>query len=126
MQYAREERRFRLQGYSGRTTEATVLLVTFDRGQRRRRAWLGLSTWWAVGAAAAFIPVAHFVLVPGFVGFGIYSFVQRNRTALVPLSAHGVCPDCDDEQQFDPPARWGDRVSLTCGSCNRSLRVSTG
>ncbi len=124
MQYARQEQQFRLTGYGDRITDVSVLLVSFDKAQRQRRAWLGLATWWALGVATAFIPVAHFVLVPGFFGFGIYSFVQRRRTAVVPLHARGICPDCGQEQDFAIPARWGDRVSLTCPACHRSLRLS--
>lgn len=121
--YAREERQATLRGYGERTTDATVRLVRFDRRARLRRAGLGLATWWTVAVAGAFIPVAHLVLVPGFLGFGVYSFVRRARSPVVPLSITGVCPDCDAEQEFDPPGRWVEPLRLACGQCGRALQL---
>lgn len=122
MEYARRAARGTLTGYHGSTPGATVEIVDLDRATRRKRATLGLGAWWATAAAAAFIPVAHFVLVPGFLGFGIYSALRRLRTASVTLRVHGTCPDCHTEQDFDVAERWTDGDGLACGTCRRSLR----
>lgn len=122
--YVREELRGTLRGYGPRTTEATVQLMRFDRGARLRRAGLGLVTWWTAALASVFIPVAHFVLVPGFLGFGVYSGVRRARSPVVPLEITGTCPDCDTDQAFDVPSRWSDPLDLACSSCRRRLQLS--
>ncbi|MEE8117823.1 MAG: hypothetical protein V3T28_12005 [Gemmatimonadales bacterium] len=124
IEYQREERHCTLSGYSGRTTEVMVELISFDRTQRMRRAWLGLAAWWAAAAATVFIPVAHFFLVPGFFAFGIYSFLQRARTAVVAVAVSGICPDCEAEQKFEAPARWSESVTLACANCGRSLKLT--
>jgi hypothetical protein len=121
--YDRREVTCSLTGYSGHSA-AVVELVTFSRTQRMRRAWLGLVTWWAVAGVCILIPVAHFFLVPGFLVFGVYSFVQRSRTSVVAMSASGTCPDCDVEQEFEVPGRWEETQDVACGSCNRSLKLS--
>jgi hypothetical protein len=123
LDYERSEVTCSLTGYSGRSTSAVVELVTFSPTQRMRRAWLGLVTWWAVAGACILIPVAHFFLVPGFLAFGIYSFTQRSRTSVVALSASGLCPDCDAEQEYDIPERWVESQDVACGSCRRSLKL---
>lgn len=124
IEYLREEQEVQLTGYSGRCTIAAAELVTFDRRQRLRRAWLGLATWWALSAVSILIPVAHLALVPGFFLFGIYSFVRRRRTGEVAVALYGSCPDCDHEQAFDPPDKWTDHFNVTCGQCHRSLKGS--
>ena len=124
IEYLREEREVQLTGYGSQRTTATAELVTFDRRQRLRRAWLGLASWWAMSVVSILIPVAHFALVPGFFLFGMYSFVRRRSTAEVAVSIHGACPDCDHEQAFDPPDSWTDRPNFTCSKCHRSLRGS--
>ncbi|HEX9729103.1 MAG TPA: hypothetical protein VGA37_11410 [Gemmatimonadales bacterium] len=122
--YERHERSCRLRGYAPTETDATVELVTFNRAQRMRRAWLGLATWWAAAVASVFIPIAHFALVPGFFLFGIYSFSSRVRTSTVAVSARGICPDCGEEQEFDLPPRWRETIEVACGGCSRALRLS--
>jgi hypothetical protein len=122
IEYLREEREVQLTGYSGRTTTAVAELITFDRQQRLRRAWLALVTWWALSAVSILVIIAHLVLVPGFFVLGIYSFVRRLKMAEVAVSIHGTCPDCDAEQDFNTPDRWDGRLALTCGNCRRTLR----
>lgn len=111
-----------LTGYHGDTPGATLKVVELDRATRTKRALLGIAAWWAAAASAVFIPVAHFALVPGFLGFGVYSAVRRLRTASVTLGVHGTCPDCDTEQDFEVSERWTEREALACGTCRRSLR----
>lgn len=119
-------RRFRLLGYSDDQGKAEVHIREFDRPARLRRAVAGLATWWAVALGCVFIPVAHFVLVPGFAGFGLFVFFQRLRTDVIVVAAHGTCPDCGEEQDLDLSGRWEEGQSVSCRSCHRSLRLSAG
>src|SRR5436189_3490573 len=72
---------FSLSGYHGRPTRGTVTIREFNRQQRTRRALEGLGKWWGVALLSVFIPVAHFVLVPSFVLYGMWQFFQRLGTA---------------------------------------------
>jgi hypothetical protein len=120
---ARQER-FSLSGFSGKITEGACVVVSFDPGARRRRAWAGLGYAWGVAALCVFIPVAHFLLVPSFLLFGIYQFFDRLRTAELTRDARGTCPDCGTEQAFELGRRRHTPVQVTCVQCHRGLTVN--
>src|SRR2546429_9907546 len=78
---------FSLSGYHGKPTRGTVTIREFNREQRMRRALEGLGKWWGVALLSVFIPVAHFVLVPSFLLYGMWQLCQRLGTAGVPTRA---------------------------------------
>lgn len=119
-----EERRVVVTGYSGRTA-ATVLVVSYDRAQRLRRALTGLGTWWGVALLSVLIPIAHFVLVPSFFLYGLYTFARRLTADQVAVAGLGTCPDCGREQALDLTGRWSVPRTTSCRYCQRSLRVTT-
>jgi hypothetical protein len=121
---SRETVQLELSGYAASRTAATAEIEVFERGARVRRALKGLATAWLVAAASILIPLAHFVLVPGFVAFGVYLFVHRLKTAVTAHRAAGVCPDCGFEQEFDLPARWRPPHRVICRGCRRTLVLS--
>src|SRR2546425_208190 len=100
-----EERQVEVTGYSGRTT-ATVRVVSYDRAQRVRRALKGLVTWWGVALVSVLIPIAHFVLVPSFFLYGVYTFARRLTADQVAMAGRGACPDCRAERALDVTGRW--------------------
>jgi hypothetical protein len=115
---------FILTGYQGRPTTGSVTVQTFDRGQRLRRAIAGVGKWWGVALLAVFIPVAHFVLVPSFLGYGVWQFFQRLGTVELATAARGTCPDCGTEQPLELAPRWRAPQAVTCRHCSRGLRLS--
>jgi hypothetical protein len=119
----RREQRFILTGYSGRSTPGTVTVVAFDRRARIRRALGALGTFWGCALGAVFIPVAHFLLVPGFFGFGIVQCVRRLGTHELGVGARGTCPDCGFEQRLELPSRWAVPQQVTCRRCQRGLTL---
>jgi len=115
---------FILSGYNGKPTRGTVTIHAFDREQRVRRAFVGLGKWWGVALLCVFIPVAHFVLVPSFLAYGLWQFFQRLGTAELATDARGTCPDCGAEQLLDLAPRWRAPQPVTCRQCHRGLRLS--
>jgi len=115
---------FILSGYSGQPTRGTVTIHEFRREQRARRAFAVLGKWWGVALLCVFIPVAHFVLVPSFLAYGLWEFFQRIGTAELAAGARGTCPDCGAEQQLDLAPRWRAPQPVTCRQCHRGLRLS--
>jgi len=115
---------FVLTGFSGKTTRGTVMVTSFDRRARVRRAFKALGMFWACAVGSVFIPVAHFLLVPGFFVFGIAQFFQRLGTPEVGRGATGVCPDCGAEQKLDLPPRWTVPQQVTCKHCQRGLQLT--
>jgi hypothetical protein len=113
-----------LGGYHGQPTRGTVTIHEFDRAQRVRRAFAGLGKWWGVALLCVLIPVAHFVLVPSFLAYGLWQFFQHLGTAELATDARGTCPDCGTEQSLDLARRWRAPQPVTCRQCHRTLRLS--
>ena len=117
------EKPFVLTGYSENVTTGVALVTSFDRAGRTARAWKGLAAAWTAALASVFIPVAHFLLVPGFAIAGIVVFTSRIRTTEVTRSMRGTCPHCALGQDFGPAGRWNPPHRVTCQGCNRSLTM---
>ncbi len=114
---------FLLRGYHGEPTRGSVTIHEFDREHRVRRAVAGLGKWWGVGLLTVLIPVAHFVLVPSFVAYGVWQFFQRLGTVELAADARGTCPDCGAEQRLDLAVRWRAPQPVTCQQCHRGLKL---
>lgn len=115
---------FNLSGYHGNPTRGTVTIREFNREQRMRRALEGLGKWWGVALLSVFIPVAHFVLVPSFLLYGMWQLFQRLGTAELATDAHGTCPDCGTDQTLELAPRWRAPQPVTCKQCHRGLRLT--
>lgn len=115
---------FQLTGYSGKSTRGSVTVISFDKKARTRRAFKALGTFWACAVGSIFIPVAHFLLVPGFFIFAIVQFFQRLGTPELGKGATGTCPDCGAEQKLDLPPRWKTPQQVTCKNCQRGLQLT--
>lgn len=115
---------FTLSGYTGPPTQGTVTVQEYSREERVRRAFVGLGKWWGVALLSVFIPVAHFLLVPSFLLYGVFQFFQRLGTSSLATNAHGTCPDCHTQQTLELAVRWRVPQPVTCRSCHRGLRLS--
>ncbi len=119
-----EQLDLRLRGYSEPTETATISVRSYARPERVRRAVTGLAAAWGAALLSVFIPVAHFLLVPGFVLFGLFLFVTRIRTDRVVVDATGTCPDCGTQQTLDVHGRWHLPRQLACSHCHRILTLA--
>ncbi len=114
-----------LTGYGDNSTTGVATVTTFDRAERIGRAAKGLAVAWGAALVSIFIPVAHFLLVPGFALVGVFVFAKRTRTREVTESIHGTCPHCGEEQDFDSSSLWHlGPMHLTCANCSRLLTAS--
>ena len=123
MPEARTER-FEIRGFAEASSEGFADVLSFNKGERMRRALKGLGISWLAGFGGLFIPVAHFLLVPGFFLFGIYVFVTRLKTEEITTKVAGICPDCAVEQEFEAGGTWGLPRSMACVGCGRTLRAT--
>ena len=64
------------------------------------------------------VPIAHFVLVPGFLIASIVFTIRRLTERRRIVRVHGRCPRCSTEQDFqiDKAPLQGD-LELTCSNC---------
>jgi len=118
------EQHVALVGYSPTPSAATVTLHRFDRAERLRRAAKGAGIAWAAALGSVFIPVAHFVLVPSFVALGAFLAWSRARAVIVVARAHGVCPDCGNEQDLEVEGAWRLPHRVSCRACHRALTLA--
>ncbi len=117
-------KQFQVRGYSGRTTEAIVELRELGPHERTRRAIMGLLAWWGAMVVCVFIPIAHFVLVPGCFIMGLVTFARRITHGTVIASARATCPDCGAEQALDMKGPFHGLTDIVCRKCQRSLTVT--
>ncbi len=110
-----------LTGYSDQATAGVVDVRSFDRAERLVHAWKGLALAWTGALVGFFIPVAHFLLVPGFVIAGVVLFRSKLGAREITESMTGSCPDCGLEQDFGSVGRWEPPHTVTCKGCHRSL-----
>lgn len=85
----------------------------------------GLAAAWLAAVVSVFIPVAHFLLVPGFFIFGLYLLFHNLRLRTSVAEVRGTCPDCGREQEFEIAGSWNPPHHVTCAGCQRSLVITT-
>ena len=97
-------------------------LVTIDKAIRVKRAIKSLAIFWACAGFSIFIPMLHFVLVPGFFLAGLF-FAANAYSDDVQIKQTGVpCLKCDHEAIFknldDQFPKWA-----TCENCKAEIRL---
>ncbi len=123
MRTQRRDERFRLRGYGSAPGDGVADVRVYPVARQVLRALGALAGIWLAALASAFIPVAHLLLVPGFLVWGMVLFVRRLRTDRVALGVRGTCPDCGEDQAFEAGGRWRLPRTFTCAACRRALRA---
>lgn len=81
---------------TSRSSRGEVIRVDYDAAERRLRGLQRGGIAWALAFACIFLPLVHFVLVPGFILAGpLVLFFYVNTPALIE-SGSGSCPDCGE------------------------------
>lgn len=118
-----EPRPVRLVSRTGSEARSVVYIRSLSNGERTVRALTTLGMCWALAAVTILIPVAHFVLVPGFLLAGPVAAWLRYRPRSLVLGGVGSCPGCDTEVVIPSQAEhWP--LSATCDGCMESLELS--
>ena len=120
------EIRVRVTGYAPQATEALVRIESVDSRRRLRSAWSSFGLFLALAIVSVLIPVAHFLLVPGFLIAAFATLAMKLGAKTRILSARGTCPDCAAEQDFDIPGTWRLPQDITCRGCRRRLTLTAG
>jgi len=118
------EIRVRVTGYAPQPTETLVRLESVDSRQRIGGAWARFGLFLVLAVVSVLIPVAHFILVPGFLIAAFASLVMKLGATTRILSARATCPDCGAEQELDLPGAWRLPRDVTCRGCQRRLTVT--
>ena len=115
-----------LTAFGATPTPATLTLLQLTAGQRVARAVAALAACCVAAILAVFIPVAHFILVPGLLIAGLVLAFMRFRERQRFLRIHGVCPRCGLEQDFVPDGSTGGQPAAACPTCFNRFAISLG
>lgn len=96
---------------------------TFSSAERMARAGKVLGIAWLLALITAFIPIAHFFLVPLFLIAGPVMAFMKYKAETVLEKAHGACPECSKavDINLDPADKLPKRTY--CPSCNKPLQL---
>ena len=110
--------------YIGRTpTEATLRVVVFPRAVRPMRALRALGVCWGLAVLAVFLPLLHFVLVPGLLIAGIVLGLRTLGERATILSMRGSCPACAEPFELALKEGASEKLELRCPACGRALQL---
>jgi hypothetical protein len=110
--------------FGAEPTAVTVTVARQGLGRRVGRAALALAICWPLAVAAVFIPLAHFVLVPGLLVGGVVLAVLKMREEWRIVRVRGACPRCRREQTFEPGGRFATGRTFECPQCLNTLRLA--
>ena len=106
-------------------TPVEVTVTRQGLGRRLGRALLVVAVCWPAAGAAVFIPLAHFVLVPGlFIGGAVLAVIKLREDWHI-VRVRGACPRCHREQEFAPGGRFTAGRTFECPQCLNTLRLVT-
>lgn len=102
-----ETRPILIENDAGAIRHGELRVRKFSGRERWLRALGMLGALWGLAVVAVFIPIAHFVLVPGLLLAGPVLAVLRYRAGEVVEGACGECPTCGRAITvvLDPAAR---------------------
>lgn len=106
-------------------TEAVATLVHRNPLSRVGRAAVSLLALWGIGAVCVFLPIAHFVLVPGFFIAGLVAAVLRLGEDRSLQHIEGRCPRCKVVRHFGDAGRFREGREIHCEGCGSQLTVRT-
>lgn len=118
-----EKRTVNVFAPDGTKVDGTLYIHTWTKSERVRRAFTWLMAFWVLAAFCVFIPVLHFLLVPGFFVIGpfiAYGVYQQTETV---LGGYGQCPRChEDLPLVGGKAEWPLRD--LCTHCHAAIKIA--
>ena len=113
----------RLEIFGAPATEGVATVLNRSLASRARRAALALGATWLLAFPAIFLPVLHFVLVPGLIIGGIVLGALRLREDRTLARLRGTCPRCGTTLDLAPGGRFRLPRSAQCVHCKNQLTL---
>ena len=90
------------------------------------RAIKTLLLFWLIAAVCVLIPIAHFILVPGFFIGGMVAASRKWKRTAEGIDAEGICPVCQNAVTIDLEKSAELPQWRTCPQCSESLELQVG
>lgn len=105
-----------------KSSSGLVQVKTWSDKERLLNAVKALALWWFLAVLTIFIPIAHFVLVPGCLLLGpIVAAIKYSQRGLV-LGGESTCPICGAVFKIaSSRERWP--LDDVCEGCHRHVRI---
>jgi hypothetical protein len=113
-----------LEVFGANPVPATAVVRQLSIASRLGRAGVGLGIAWLLAFPAIFLPVLHFVLVPGFVIGGVVLAAVRLREDRTLARVEGTCPRCRAGLDVTPGGRFRLPRSVQCPQCKNTLTLA--
>ncbi len=112
-----------IKNNDGKATVGQMQTTWFDQGDRLKRALQRLGFFWLLAGVTLFIPIAHFVLVPGFLIAGPVISYLTYQMCWMRDHINGYCPTCNEQitiklESKDELPKW-----TYCPACNTPLHI---
>jgi len=96
-----------------------------DAAERTARALQGAGVCVGLAVVSIFLPIAHFVLVPGFLIAAPIVALRRLREGASIIRLAGMCPRCNEERTFEAKGAFKPIVKIACPGCSFAIDVET-
>jgi hypothetical protein len=107
---------------NSKRAKGEVQIESWTQPARTRRALKAWGACWAAAVPAVFIPIAHFILVPGLLLGGIVGGFFLSRQSDVVLGGKGECPSCGKPLTIvRGPNNWP--LSDMCSECQSIVSI---
>jgi len=103
----------------GKASREGLARVRFwPTGERAIRVAKGLGACWGLALVTLFIPLAHFVLVPGFLIGGLVIAARWSGQTRTYVDVRGHCPACEEETGFKVRGKFLLPKETNCQACH--------
>lgn len=113
-----------LSVFGAPATPAVATVQHRSFASRAGRAAVALGVAWLLAFPAIFLPVAHFVLVPGLIVGGVVLAAMRLAETRSLARVQGVCPRCQARLDLSPGGRYRLPRAVQCTRCRNELTLA--
>ena len=118
-----QQQAIKISGEGLKPADGVLHYTVYDKSDRTKRALAALGLCWAAAGVTVFIPIAHFILVPGFFIAGPILAGVRYKQAEAKEKVEGTCPKCEGQisvslEANDTLPKW-----TYCPSCDASIQL---
>jgi hypothetical protein len=113
-----------LSAFGAPVTSGVAVVLHRSPASRAGRAGVALGIAWLLAFPAIFLPVAHFVLVPGLIVGGVVLAAMRLAETRTLARVRGVCPRCKATLDLSPGGRYRLPRAVQCVRCRNELTLA--